>query len=225
MRTFIQSQSTCTPLGRKANLKYAPDSKRDEHKKEVEADIGTVIELGESKESKAWVRSLYVDLAKEDDIKKFLANPNVYTGTRWVGTLEDDGNLKEHQLYAPYVKIINLILQRFVHQVQDGTEAGQSSSREAIDTHVKNLAHQEEESNSLWSRPDVSVKAVGDSFQVPRAESGKEPRRVGFSNMSSFNEMKLERQKWSDRDQWQQVGVYTRYFSFIPPFLHLLTVV
>ncbi|KAJ2912016.1 hypothetical protein MD484_g8397, partial [Candolleomyces efflorescens] len=217
-RIFLESQSTSTPHGPKASMKYAPDSKRDQHKQEVEADLGEPVEVDSSGE---WVRSLYVDLAKGDDIKNFLANKDVYTGQRWVGIPIDNSapsrKLHEVELYKPYVKVINRILQWFVHQVRDGTEASESSSRVAIDTHVTNLSHQEEETDSLWSRPDVSVKASGNSFQVPRDRASKKAHGVGFENMSSFQEMKLERQKWSDRDQWQQVGVYARQIFIQQP--------
>ncbi|KAJ2914084.1 hypothetical protein MD484_g6331, partial [Candolleomyces efflorescens] len=151
--TFVQTQSTCTPLGPKANVKYQPNSKRDAHKKEVEADVGTVVELAESEEITKWIESLYVDLAEDDDIVEFLATTNLHAGGRWVGIRKDnDGKLSETELYGPYVKIINMILQWFVHKVKDGSETGESSSRAAIDTHVRNLSHQEEESSTIWSR-------------------------------------------------------------------------
>jgi hypothetical protein len=229
MRTFVESQSTCTPHGARANLKYAPNSKRDEHKKEVAADLGTVIDLNDSGE---WARSLYVDLVKKDEIDKFLAETNVYTiqsadSKYWVDIPEDDGTgtLEEYHLYGPYCKLFNLILQWFVHKTHDGTEAGEASSREAIDTHDMRLGHQEPESTTLTSRPDISVKATGDSFQVPEAKSGNSSHRVGFSNMSSFKEIKLERQNYTDRDQWLQVGVYSRCVSIMIFFFTILKVV
>ncbi|RXW12605.1 hypothetical protein EST38_g13249 [Candolleomyces aberdarensis] len=210
--SFATKQVKATPLAPKFSKKDQVDPKRDDQKEMIEIELTSVIGLGDNGVS--WAESLYIDLVDTADIDDFLARTKVYNtkAHRWVTLPRSAKKLDENKLYKPYVEIINLILRWFV--LKDCKEGG--ILREAIDTHVKNLAHQEEYVTIRWSRPDVSVRAEGPYFQVPESK-GKINIQVGFSNMSSFMEMKVENRKVSVKDQLLQVGIYVRQIFIQQP--------
>ncbi|RXW15441.1 hypothetical protein EST38_g10414 [Candolleomyces aberdarensis] len=122
-------------------------------------------------------------------------------------------DLEEDDLYKPFVDISNAILKKFV---LIGGEEGELL-REAIDTHATNLLHQEEVKTTLVSRPDVSIRGQGLSFQVPETNREGTVPEVGFSNMSSFEEMKVEKSNVSATAQGLQVAVYVRQIFIHQP--------
>lgn len=169
----------------------------------IEVELGEFIGLADT----AWVETLYEDVVEELKIKEFFQTTKVHCNGRWVTLPEDvpGVRLTDGRLYEPYVELINLILRWFV--LDPGEE---KALRKAINTHTKNLAHQESHQTIRWSRPDVSVKAEGSSFQEPESKTGNKFPEVGFFNTSSFTEMKVENQDISPKEQVLQVGVYVR---------------
>ncbi|KAJ2928056.1 hypothetical protein H1R20_g9060, partial [Candolleomyces eurysporus] len=210
---FIKHQDKSTPFDPGLNKPQKINPKRDEHKAAIAIELGTVVVLRDE----AWVKSLYVNLVKDSEVKDFLAKTRLYStkSQRWTGLPESHDKLDESELYEPFVKIINAILKRFVLRVKKFRKG--QVLREAIDTHVKNLAHQEKYATIRWSRPDVSVKAEGESFQEPEVKPGQNVQEVGFSNMSSFMEMKVENRNVSPKEQGLQVGVYVRQIFIQQP--------
>ncbi|KAJ2914086.1 hypothetical protein MD484_g6319, partial [Candolleomyces efflorescens] len=209
-KSFIDHQAGSTPINPKVNEELKEDPKVDDQKALVEVELGKFIE---QKDEGAWAKSLYSDLVDQSEIRLFLEETTFYSQDRWVTIPASADDLLEEELYTPYVRLINLLLKRFV--LRKGKQG--VLWRKAIDTHSKPLAHQELHSTIRWSRPDVSVKAQGPSFQKCEPKRGKGTPEVGFSNMSSFMEMKVESQDTSLRDQVLQVGVYARQIFIQQP--------
>jgi hypothetical protein len=182
------------------NQRLKPNPKRDEHQKQIKLELGTLIEL---KDEGAWVKSLYEHLVRDSDIDNFLAKSGLYRSRRWTALLNP---AKEADLYGPFVDITNAILKKFVlNRCEEG-----ELPRKAIDTNTKSLPHQEETKTTLQSRPDISIKGEGLSFQIPEEDEEGKTAEVGFSNMASFEEIKLEKAAGSPVKQGLQVAVYVR---------------
>ncbi|RXW15442.1 hypothetical protein EST38_g10417 [Candolleomyces aberdarensis] len=210
--SFAQNQHCSTPYNARISEPLKLNPKRDEHKKLIKLELGTLIGLNDNG---AWAKSLYAHLVGEAELDEFLEESDLYnTNTgRWTAIPESTLTLTEDDLYEPFVNISNAILKKFVLN----TCKKEKLLREAIDTHATNLPHQEEAKTTLVSRPDVSIKGQGPSFQVPEADSEGNTPEVGFSNMNSFEEMKVERQRVSPTAQGLQVGVYVRQIFIHQP--------
>jgi hypothetical protein len=198
--SFTTNQHQSTPYTAKMSEALKPNPKRDEHKKLIKLELGPLIALNDQGD---WAKSVYKHLVSKAEIDRFLADSGLYKSKRWTTILNPT---KEADLYGPFVVITNAILERFVlNACKEG-----EFPRKAIDTNVKNLPHQEETKTKLWSRPDISIKGEGSSFQVPEEDAEGETAEVGFSNMLSFEEIKLDKAKGSPAQQGLQVGVYVR---------------
>ncbi|KAJ2914091.1 hypothetical protein MD484_g6302, partial [Candolleomyces efflorescens] len=209
---FKKTQDSSTPHGPKSKVLLNPEPKRDEHKEIVDLELGKIIALTDKG---TWARSLYTNLVDVSEINAFLESIDEYDTVlkRWLNLPETASRPKEETLYQPIVTIINSILKRFVLSDGEGGEL----LREAIDTHKTNLPHQAQDPTNLQSRPDVSIKARGSSFQEPRSKPGHPRLTVGFSNMSSLVEVKVEKSETSLKDQHLQVAVYVRQIFIQQP--------
>ncbi|KAJ2922029.1 hypothetical protein H1R20_g15063, partial [Candolleomyces eurysporus] len=216
-QSFADKQTKSTPIARRA---FKQDPKRDDHKEDVGTNVGPIIGL---KDNGAWACSLYLHLVDDSRIDDFLEFLEKKKNTLTVPTLLDyypqEPHRREDSLQS-YIKLFNLILACFVLKLKnieklkhlDELRNFEFALREAINTHQTNLPHKDQYPTTLVSRPDVSVRADGPSFQAPESKQGKDALIVGFSNMSSFKEMKLEKQlAGSVKDQNLQVSVYVRY--------------
>ncbi|KAJ2928036.1 hypothetical protein H1R20_g9047, partial [Candolleomyces eurysporus] len=210
--SFGRKQRKSTPYSDKISEGWKPNPKRDEHKKLIKLELGTLIGL---KDEGAWAKSLYIHLVSDARIDEFFAESGLYDARtrRWTTIPESTTDLEEEDLYKPFVDISNAILKKFVLGGREEAEL----LREAIDTHCTNLAHQEEAKTTLVSRPDVSIRSQGSSFQVPQANREGTVPEVGFSNMSSFEEMKVEKSNVSATAQGLQVAVYVRQIFIHQP--------
>jgi hypothetical protein len=109
---------------------------------------------------------------------------------RWITIPESPES--ESQLYDPFFNLISKVLKDLL---KHGRE------RKVYDTHDKQLPHFEEHHSS----PDIVVRGIGSSFEMP--SNGKP---VGYSNMVTFFEIKLDRELTKDATL-EQVAVYSRY--------------
>ncbi|KAJ2912839.1 hypothetical protein MD484_g7574, partial [Candolleomyces efflorescens] len=212
---FGKKQRHSTPYNNKIHEALKPNPKRDEHKKLIEFDLGPLIGL---EDGGAWATSLYADLVSKEDIDAFFGESGLYdkeSSKRWTIIPESSKDLKEELLYEPFVNITNAILEKFV---LNGRKTGKPR-RKAIDTHVTDLMHREEVQapRRLRSRPDVSIKARGSSFEMPEAKADGTVPEVGFSNMSSFQEMKLQKDETTPGSRGLQVAVYARQIFIHQP--------
>lgn len=183
------------------------DPDMEEQKEIVEKELGkSIVEL--PKDS-TFASSLYHNHASSDEIEMFLKETEVYRteDKRWDLPQARSGEiLLEAAIYEPLVKVLKAILSKF----QTGAS---SSKREVIDTHSTNLPHKEPGPTTHFSRPDISVKARGPSFQLPHKETRS---NVGFSNMATCFEVKAaENKKWTLMKNLLQLAVYARYAQFL----------
>ncbi|RXW20944.1 hypothetical protein EST38_g4926 [Candolleomyces aberdarensis] len=151
------------------------------------------------------VRSLYLNEVTDDEITKFLNETSFYNNGRW--TLPPSEDLKEVDLYAPYVNIANDIVTRI-----RGPRA--NSRRIAVDSHATQLAHEEEEQTTAYSSPDIVIKATGSSFQIPQTVKRK-AGDLGFSNIASCFDGKVDGNV-GEKDV-QQLGIYSRQIFIHQP--------
>ncbi|KAJ2914980.1 hypothetical protein MD484_g5412, partial [Candolleomyces efflorescens] len=205
---FSAKEQESTPFSNRIHKRVEPNPKRDEYKQLIKLELGTLIAV----KDKEWAKSLYADLVSNGAVDQFLEECSLWNTEKrcWTKLLNPQG---ESALYEPFVNITNAILGKFVTSM---SEAGESK-RKAIDTNTKGLRHQEEEETTLRSRPDVSIRGEGSCFEVPEEDAKGKTAEVGFSNMTSFQEMKLEKAKGSPGLQGIQVGIYARQIFIHQP--------
>ncbi|KAJ2912013.1 hypothetical protein MD484_g8401, partial [Candolleomyces efflorescens] len=206
--SFTTNQEISTPYATKISEPLKPNPKREEHKNLINVELGELIAL---KDNGVWVKSLYKNLVSKGRIKKFLAECELYRSGRWANVLSAE---VEGDLYHPYVDITNAILKKFVlKRCKKG-----ASLRKAIDTNTKNISHQEATKTTLKSRPDVSIRGEGSCFQVPEEDAEGLIAEVGFSNMVSFQEMKMQKAAGSPgKVVGLQIAVYARQIFIHQP--------
>ncbi|KAJ2920050.1 hypothetical protein MD484_g274, partial [Candolleomyces efflorescens] len=179
----------------------------------IEKELGrSIVQLPEDSK---FASSLYHRLASASEIKVFrvLEETEVYNTEckRWNLPRESTSPkpFLEAAIYEPLANMIKAILSRF----QTGANA---RKREVVDTHLMNMYHKEAVATNTFSRPDISIKAKGPSFQLPHREppSGV---GVGFSNMATCFEIKVQSQSWAPMKVLLQVAVYARQIFIQQP--------
>jgi hypothetical protein len=125
--------------------------------------------------------------------KKVVEAPVNFSNDRWISIPETSKDLKEVGLYTPFVTLINAALTKF-----------NIRGRKIVGSHAKYLKHREEEHRTA---PDLVVVGVGPSFEVP-----SDGPAVGYSNMVTFIEVKLDERLNRDAHE-EQLAVYVRYVS------------
>lgn len=153
----------------------------------------------------SFASSLYHDLASDKEIELFLKKTDVYDWHNKCWLLpESIKGLKKNELQKPLVKLLNAILAHF------WSKQFALGLRKVVDTHTTPLPHKEAVETDYKSRPDCSVKAEGSSFQIPHKETNED---VGYSNMASFFEFKVEAKRLGFVKELLQVAAYVRYVS------------
>jgi hypothetical protein len=200
-RTFIATQTISTPNA-PSLTKSSFDLDIKEQRAQLEEELASsIIELPAT-----FAASLYHHWATDEAIDAFLKETDVYdTGIdRW-DLPESDKDLKENKVYPRLIKILTAILGCLMKKA---TEEG---TRKIIDTHVTSLRHEEAIETMYFTRPDISVKAEGPSFQLPITETKED---IGYSNMASCFEIKVENKRTSGRatfmDELLQLAAYAR---------------
>ncbi|KAJ2914322.1 hypothetical protein MD484_g6094, partial [Candolleomyces efflorescens] len=157
----------------------------------------------------SFASSLYRDLASDEEIEVFLRETEVYDweNKRWL-LPESIKGLKENELQKPLVKLLNAVLAHFWSQ------EFALGLRKVIDTHTTPLPHKEVVETDYKSRPDCSVKAEGPSFQLPHMETTE---NIGYSNMASFFEFKVEAKRLGFVKELLQVAAYVRQMFIQQP--------
>jgi hypothetical protein len=133
-------------------------------------------------------------------VKQFLQSTGVYDwkNERW-DLPPTHKELKELMMYPPLIKILNEIFKRFWGE--------KAPRREVVDTHLTRLYHKEPVPTDNFSSPDISVKAMGSSFQLP---DGGDATAIGYSNIAAFFEVKITTQGWTAVEELLQLAGYTR---------------
>ncbi|KAJ2914305.1 hypothetical protein MD484_g6101, partial [Candolleomyces efflorescens] len=205
-RTFVHYQPTSTPIVPKIATTRL-DPLMEEQQKILQKELSPFILTKSS-----FASSLYNELACSKEIDKFLDSKetdDVYSNDRWALPLSDP-KLPEETMYEPLIKLLRAILSWEWKRVD-------VTGRTAIDTHLTKQYHKEPVPTKNNSRPDVSVKAEGPSFQLPHKYSSKGPA-IGFSNIITFVEVKVLNNNWSSElDMVLQVAAYARQIFINQP--------
>lgn len=169
------------------------DPQVPEGKRVLVKELDTFIELPENS---TFASSLYHGIASDGEIDSFLGSTDVYSTEqgRWALPASHK-DLKEERMYEPLIKLLNEIFRRFWND---------TNSREAVDTHSTRLPHKEFVDTNNYSRPDITVKAQGPSFQLPPKKT------IGYSNMVTCFEVKVTSQGSSLVDELLQLAGYAR---------------
>ncbi|KAJ2926789.1 hypothetical protein H1R20_g10293, partial [Candolleomyces eurysporus] len=189
IQTFIENQDTCTPMAFTTNGALDIKTSHDLNnllKQELKGGIEV---------SGDWAHSLYLDVADLKMIEDYLQTSGMYNNGRWA--IEEPG--AEVDLYNPWRSVINSILRFF----------GIGGRREAIDTHGMRLKHTSDplDPNPAphSSSPDISVVGYGSSFVQPSRD-----KKIGFENMASFFDGKLDDKAGNLSEHLVQMGCYAR---------------
>ncbi|KAJ2936679.1 hypothetical protein H1R20_g422, partial [Candolleomyces eurysporus] len=205
-RTFARRQWVSTPLAPSLlRSSFDPDIK--ERKEHLEEELAFSI-IGLPKGS-SFAFSLYQHLASDEEIDKFLKKTNVYNSRKKIWRLpRSSESLQEDKMYKPLVKLLNAILEWFwKKEIALGL-------RKVLDTHSTVLPHKEAVETIHTSRPDCSVKAEGPSFQLPHKQT---PGDIGYSNMASFFEVKVENKRVGFMKELLQIAAYVRQIFIQQP--------
>jgi hypothetical protein len=165
----------------------------------LKKELQPVIEL-EDETGMCFASSLYPNVTEAMSVKQFLQSTEVYDwkNERW-DLPPTHKELKELMMYPPLIKILNEIFKRFWGE--------QAPRREVVDTHLTRLYHKEPVPTDNFSSPDISVKAMGSSFQLP---DGDDATAIGYSNIAAFFEVKITTQGWTAVEELLQLAGYTR---------------
>ncbi|KAJ2927848.1 hypothetical protein H1R20_g9245, partial [Candolleomyces eurysporus] len=218
-RVFARRQMMSTPSA-KPILRNSFDPNIKEQKTLLGDElVRSIIAL--PKES-TFASSLYHKVATRKRIDNFLKETEVYDmeQKRWK-LPQSSESLEEKKMYKPLVKLLNAILEWFWGKVV--IELGKDLSK-AIDTSATPLWHQESVETGQFSRPDISIKSDGSSFQLPHRKTKDD---IGFSNMATCFEVKVENQRKGLMKELLQLAVYARQIFIQQPnrqFVRLLLI-
>ncbi|TEB37856.1 hypothetical protein FA13DRAFT_1867630 [Coprinellus micaceus] len=105
--------------------------------------------------------------------KRVAEAPVNFSNDRWLTIPKTSKDLKEADLYTPFVTLIDAALTKF-----------NIRGREVVENRAKYLKHLEEEHHTA---PDLVILGAGTSFEAP-----SDGDAVGYSNMVTFIEVKLD---------------------------------
>ncbi|KAF6760680.1 hypothetical protein DFP72DRAFT_1091862, partial [Ephemerocybe angulata] len=130
--------------------------------------------------------TLYRKEASLERIVKFLNDPSTgYSKSRWVELPERTND--EKILYDPFIKILSRIVQKFSGASTHG------GTREVVNTSLVYFRH--DDAKHGGTKPDISIKASGPSFQGLPANFGTPTQRelgIGWSNVASVLDVKCD---------------------------------
>ncbi|KAJ2913673.1 hypothetical protein MD484_g6739, partial [Candolleomyces efflorescens] len=205
---FAETQPNSTPIA-PTLARSSFDLDINEQKAHLEEELA----FSMVKVPATFAASLYNNKATDEAIEAFLRETNVYNTElcRW-DLPESHPKLLEAEVYERLINILNSILKHFM---PDEIENG---SRVIVDTHSTALHHEEAIETKFFTRPDISVKAQGPSFQFPAKETKED---VGYSNMASCFEIKVENKRTSGRktlmEELLQLAAYARQIFIQQP--------
>ncbi|KAF6747057.1 hypothetical protein DFP72DRAFT_921126 [Ephemerocybe angulata] len=188
-----------------------------------------VRELGSPVEAELdWAKELYASIATDSEIDAFLQKTDHYdyASKEWILKRTGPG---EKGLYHPFAQVLQAIIDHF----NQG-----KPKHEVINTKAARFYHGEEGASDMWTSPDISILArpapegSTSSFQEPRRKSkpgkkqpGKKQREkqrekeriVGYSNLVSIVEVKVDSKLPSVESNMGQLGVYARQVMIQQP--------
>lgn len=199
-KVFARKQLTSTPSGRQI-IRKSLDLDIKEQKTVLEDELVQSMVARD----RAFASSLYHHVASGEKIDEFFKKTKVFDSARERWKLPGTHEIAEEKdMYKPLVRLLNAIVEYFWKERAKELRIALSK---VIDTNTTNLCHIEAVETDHYSRPDISVKAGGPSFQLPHK---KIKGSVGFSNMATCFEVKIEKQRLGFLKELLQVAVYAR---------------
>ncbi|KAF5340958.1 hypothetical protein D9611_006035 [Ephemerocybe angulata] len=159
-----------------------------------------------------WATSLYHHMASDSDIALFLDKKDSgyekigKSKPRWTGIKPK--MKKEGELYTPLNIILSRILKEFLP-----SDASSTTTRTAVATHKTPFQSKDYTHKTF---PDIAILATGPSFEIPDI-SKQFKKGIGYTNVASVFDAKLDREKGRDEDQVGQMGVYCRQIFIQQP--------
>lgn len=158
--------------------------------------------------SSTWAEGAFKSLATDKAVDEYLAETSHYNkaSRKWSAL---HGATSEPQLHGPYGAIFSSIAQEL-----GGASASGPVMRNAVIREKQRMDHLEAMPTSDFTMPDVVFEAAGPSFHLPPPPSkgGGKKKELGYTNISSFMEVKLSFNAPSARGNklTNQVGAYGR---------------
>ncbi|KAF5340993.1 hypothetical protein D9611_006074 [Ephemerocybe angulata] len=182
--------------------------------------LTVLTELGKTgRVKKEYLHTLYNTPELNDSISDFLRDSPLYDSANNHWAEVPDSVDDEKVLYAPYIKIIQAILDGPGQSNANGSTA----SRIAVDTHKTNLVHYDMETQT---KPDIVIKATGPSFQEPIPLSKQDPAsgmvHIGWCNIACVFDVKRNSPDGGPKAQLGQIANYNRQVIISQPNRRLL---
>ena len=154
------------PSSDDARLYWDQNSLQERALNELVQDIGGNI----PETDELWAGSLYLDLATDAAIEKYLTESGEYHDGRWRRVPEAPKHSSD--LSGPLCDIVNSIVRHF-------GVSGEAGARQAINTHTTPFKREAHDTTYFSALPDIAVKASGPSFSLPA------DAYLGFTNVSA----------------------------------------
>ncbi|RXW17052.1 hypothetical protein EST38_g8801 [Candolleomyces aberdarensis] len=176
----------------------APNSLEERALNELVQDLGHNV----PETNALWATSLYLDLATDAAIEKFLKESGEYHGGMWRRVPESPKHKSE--LSGPLCDLVNSIIRHF--RVSEA-----NALREAINTHTTPFKREAVDAAYFSTLPDVAVKASGPSFSLPKGAS------LGFPNVSACFIVKLNAEPANVLDDLAQTAGFAKQMFVYQP--------
>ncbi|RXW13099.1 hypothetical protein EST38_g12754 [Candolleomyces aberdarensis] len=151
----------------------------------------------------AWTSSLYVDLASETAIKRFLSHSGEYKHGRWVRLPK--ALARKSQVRQSLSGMINSIIRYF-------SPKETHAARMAVDARVNSFYHEPTRSSTiLFSTPDIVIKACGPSFSPPKVAT------LGFSNIAACVGVSLKEAPTDESAEVAAMATYAKHIFIRQP--------
>ncbi|RXW14934.1 hypothetical protein EST38_g10926 [Candolleomyces aberdarensis] len=165
----------------------------------VAQELGPAISVSNG----AWATSLYVGLAPESAIKRFLDDSGEYKHGRWARLSK--ALARKSQMRESLSGMINSIIRYF-------SPKGTHAARMAVDARVDSFYREPTRSSTILSSfPDIVIKATGPSFSTPKVAT------LGFSNIAACVGVGLKEAATDESAQVAEMATYAKHIFIQQP--------
>ena len=171
--------------------------KKQEHENAVYQEFGDKVHQVKP----GWATELYQNLATDDDIVEYLRGTSSGYDMKkgcWAALSREQED--EAELRSSLISITSNIIGYFYPSPRPGV------ARSVIDSHNLLLPH---DNGKHASRPSISIKATGPSFEVPR--NPETTGGLGYTNVTGVIDARLDRAMGDELEQATQLSVHCRY--------------
>ncbi|KAJ2922774.1 hypothetical protein H1R20_g14319, partial [Candolleomyces eurysporus] len=188
------SSSSTSSSSASSSSTYSNEEREGLLRNLVTQELGPAVSVSNG----AWTSSLYVGLASESAIKRFLSHSGEYEHGRW--TRLPKALARKSRLRQSLSEMINSIIRYF-------SPKETHAARMAVDAQVNSIYREPTRSSIIFSSsPDIVIKASGPSFSAPKVAS------LGFSNIAACVGVSL---KEAPTDEFAQVAAMATHAKHI----------